>query len=160
MNECTHVATKSNPWPRRVTIVFLGMLFLIVSTIFYFEFFEEPYLSYKNIPLPTRMNQVYPGEVIPMTVQRCNTSGEMKVYKTTHTLHEVDKNLYYVLRDETVAVPAGCTTAISNINVVPKDVPAGRYIVFGTSEIHGRVRPHFVDWYSTTFFVIAKPDKE
>lgn len=152
MNEC--IQKRHSPWPMRIAIVFLALLSCLVSTIFYYQFFEEPYLSYKNVPLPTRMDQVYPGEVIPMTVERCNTSGEMKVYKTTHTLHEVEKNLYYVLRDETVAVPDGCTTAISNINVVPKDIPAGRYIVFGTSEIHGKLRTHFVDWYSTAFFVI------
>lgn len=130
----------------------------------YFYAFETPYLTYENLPFPSQ-TIAYPGEVVPLQVKRCNASDSIKNYNTTHGLERLDghnrpRGEYYTLPDVNVSIPPGCSVATSMANRLPDSIPPGRYKLYGTAEIRGLLRSHYVDWYSQPFEVIEKPQGE
>jgi hypothetical protein len=130
---------------------------VIIATAAYFYLFERPFLTYQNLPFSLTRPVVSPGEVVPLLVNRCNTASTIKNYNTSHTLQEVHTRTYYVLSDQQVSLAPGCTVSTSMINVLPTAIPPGRYKLFGTAEVHGVLRTHYVDWYSEEFDVVLKP---
>lgn len=128
-------------------------MFVTVAVLFYFWFLEEPWLSYKNIPFPPGISSVMAGDVIPLSVVRCNSSNKTHNYESSHALMNVVTHEPVILDDVKVLAPPGCTNAISLINRVPKDAPPGRYVAFGTAEVHGTLRDFHIEWRSEEFNV-------
>lgn len=133
-----------------------AMLVMSSGLTAYFMFFDEPFLTYENLPFPAMKEQLAPGEMIPVKIRKCNNSHEMKVYVVTRVIHEIDTNLHYALPDHPAVIPPGCLTTITTVHAIPANMPNGRYRVFGTAEFRGRFRMHSVEWFSTPFLVMAK----
>lgn len=122
------------------------------------KYYELPWLYYQNLPFPTMMPQVYPGDVAPLQVERCNSSGEKKLYNTTHNLRNEKTGLSEMLPDRRIDIDPGCHRTISKINTVPLTTKPGIYTVWGTGVIQMRIGEREVPWYSEKFEVLpAKP---
>jgi len=140
-----------------IAISLVAGMFLTVAILFYFWFFEKPFLEFKNIPFPPKLAQVLPGEIVPLSIERCNNDKQPRNYLSTHSLLNVETGQPILLPDVKVMIEPGCTTATSLLNRVPPEAPPGKYLVFGTAEVHGTIRDFYIDWRSEEFLVIAKP---
>lgn len=140
-----------------IAVTLVAGMFLTVSVLFYFWFFEKPFLTYKNIPFPPQMIQVYPGEIIPFHEERCNSDDKPRNYDSTHSLLNIDTHEPLLLPDVKIMIQPGCTTAVSLLNRVPPETPPGKYVVFGTAEVHGTIRDFYIEWRTQEFEVVAKP---
>jgi hypothetical protein len=125
---------------------FLGLLFL-----------EKPSIEYKNIPFPSPRTVIAQGQIVPLIINSCNNTDKPVNYSTTHALKRVQSGLtfYTVLPQVQIIAPPGCTFATTAINTLPLDLEPGRYILFGTAEVRGALRVHYVDWHSEEFDVVA-----
>lgn len=119
-------------------------------------YFEKPFLSYVNLPFPVRLAQVKAGEVIPLTVRRCNSSDVIRFYDVTHEIRSLSdpSRPPRILTSERVSIAPGCTEGVSLINMVPKNSPPGRYVVTGLGIVQGTARTFAVPWYSQPFEVV------
>lgn len=115
----------------------------------------EPWLVYRNLPFPPTVQQVAPGEIVPLRVVRCNNSDTSQTYSIARTL-EGAQGISYVLDDTIVQIEKGCTDQISLANRIPKDVAPGRYRIIGLTAIQGTIRTIYVPWTSLQFDVVAK----
>ena len=134
--------------------VITTIMFLVVA-IFYFVFFETPYLKYTNLPLPILGSNIHPGDVIPIHVARCNSDKVAHVYTLSRTLEKVANNgnarEYVLMRDLKIRVEPGCSEADSLVHIAPPETPKGQWILIGTADIQGRLVHHTVEWYSVPF---------
>src|SRR6266403_5467736 len=76
----TKTQTRLFHWLARtlaVLCVFILMLFI------WSKYFEEPYLTFQNLPFPV-LAKAYPGRVVPLAIERCNLSHWKRTYVTTH----------------------------------------------------------------------------
>jgi hypothetical protein len=131
----------------------LSMMFSAVLLIFWFLFFEKPWLTYENIPFPPVTPVVQSGHIVPLEVERCNHSGKEQIYTITHSLQSLDNGKFIILPDTVVSMEPGCFKQLSLINRVPDEVPSGNYKVIGMAEIRGKLKNHYVSWQSTPFVV-------
>lgn len=131
-------------------------LMAMSATVFYFLFFERPFLTYSNVPFPVTQPVIHPGDVVPLEVVRCNASNVTRTYTVSHTLESVPAGRNVVLPASPVTLPPGCTTALSLANELPANVPPGQYRLFGIAEVRGVLMVHYVEWYSKTFTVTPK----
>lgn len=148
---------KADTISNGIAISLVAGMFLTVSILFYFWFFESPFLTYKNIPFPPKILQVYPGEIVPFSVERCNSDAKPRNYQSTHSLLNIETHEPLLLPDVKVMIQPGCTTAESLLNRVPPETPPGKYVVFGTAEVHGTIRDFYIDWRTQEFTVLPKP---
>lgn len=140
----------------RFAIAFLMFVAFSFGALMYALFFEEPYLSYENLPFPPLTPIVIAGDVVPLQVQRCNRSDNPKTYEIEHSLKDVERNTTIVLPSLVVQIEPGCHKSVSLINLVPAETPSGRYRVVGLAKIQGFLRPHLVEWYSGEFVVVGR----
>lgn len=135
-----------------------GLLSLVCVGLFgYGWWFEKPALRYENLPFPVVLQQVRPGEIIPIRVRRCNDSNQEITYTVVHALHAVDSDVRYVMLPRlTTMGPNICETVTSMINDVPLDARPLRYKIVGAGIIQGSLRSFIVPWYSAPFEVVAK----
>jgi hypothetical protein len=133
------------------------MVVLVCGIVVWALWFERPFLSYKNLPFPTEMAVVRPGDVIPLRVARCNSSDTVRFYGITHELISLDRlnEPSSILRHETVALSPGCEESISRLNVIPPATQPGRYMARGIGIAQGMMRTFSVPWYSQPFEVVA-----
>ncbi len=151
---CLHPPGK---WQLPLAIVMVAVMFSIVGTLYFFLFFDKPFLSYKNLPFPPVVQHVAPGEIVALTVHRCNSKDRPQTYTTTHTLVNVHTNQFWILPNVTVAIQPGCILGTSLVNRVPEGAPPGLYKLFGMAEVPGVFRQHHVEWYTASFFVKEAP---
>lgn len=137
--------------------IFLALIASAVGTLFYMMVLEKPYLSYENLPLPTVLASVKPGEIMPLRVVRCNSDDVPHSYPLSHSLYNLDTGVYTLLQGFSVMISPGCDDAVSRLNRMPIDLPPGHYQLFGAAEIRGTIRTFVVDWHSEPFKVeVAK----
>ena len=126
-----------------------------------FLYFEPPWLSYANLPVPVLTSPLHAGDVIPLYVVRCNALGEVRVYNSTRTIERMGSRgevLEVIMLTPTViSAEAGCKPVTSRVNVTPADLKSGRYRAAGKAQIENSLRTHWVPWYSQEFDVVAKP---
>jgi hypothetical protein len=132
----------------------VSMMFATVGILFYFWFFEAPYLTFKNIPFPPVVTEAHPGDIIPLSIERCSSASKTKNYSTSHSLINVETNVNILLPDVRILIEPGCTSAVSLINRIPPETPPGKYIVIGTADISGTLREYHLDWRSQEFRVL------
>jgi hypothetical protein len=137
-------------WRSSWVLALIGALWWALAT-----YNEEPWLSYRNLPFEVAIPVVRPGEVIPLRVKRCNAEKTPQIYSIARTLENVRTGRQYVMPDSIVQLKPGCTEAISLANVVPPDVPFGRYKLNGLSQVQSSFRIHFIGWTSHEFEVIT-----
>ena len=135
--------------------VFLVLVAAAISTMFYFTLLEQPYLTYENLPFPTTVESVKQGEIIPVRVIRCNSDSTTHSFALSNSLYNIDTGQYTLLPGFSIMIAPGCTDAISRINRMPTDLLPGRYKLFGTAEIRGKIRTFIVDWNSAPFNVLS-----
>lgn len=135
-------------------VSFIALLCAMLTFMVYVLFVEKPFLTYENLPFPPQLMVVKPGEPVPLKVVRCNSSRRTQDYLTTHTMVGIENKLMIVLPDVRVTLSPGCQEGISLLNRVPDNVPAGTYQLFGTAEVRGTVRTHYVNWSSEPFYVM------
>lgn len=118
--------------------------------------FQPPYLTYENLPFPPHLKAVRAGEVMPLTVRRCNSSGTLQAYLVTHELDSLSNPAMaaIVMPALPTAIKPGCETVTSLINLVPAATPPGRYRIVGTGITQGALRSHVVPWHSEPFDVV------
>lgn len=140
----------------RVFYVLLATVIAMGAFLGYFFFLEPPYLTYENLPFPPHLKQVRQGEVMPLTVRRCNRSDEMKAYIVAHELQSlsVPPGKVVVMPSQLTTALPGCETVTSLINLVPAATPPGVYRVVGAALIEGHMSSHVVPWYSESFEVL------
>jgi hypothetical protein len=114
---------------------------------------EKPYLSYGNVPFPVLNNPVVRGQPVHLMVMRCNTDTKRRSYLLSRTLISTTGGPEYVLPASAASIAAGCHTDISAANVIPPDVPPGRYYIEGLAEVNGTLRTFIVNWHSQPFDV-------
>lgn len=133
----------------------VGALFGCVVLMLYGLFLERPFLTYENLPFPPQYKQVRPGEVIPLMVRRCSSSRQTQVYSVTHSLESADTNTLSVILppNEHVSIPPGCTTSLSLINRIPKEVPPGHYRIAGRARVDSLFGERWIPWFSEVFEV-------
>ena len=144
--------------PMLIAYVITLSIAAAVSVIFYFLFFEKPYLSYTNVPFPTLHSSAMPGQVMPIHVARCNSDSISHVYEVTRTLERVATGLnqpsdYIMMPNIRFAVKPGCSEGDTAAHIVPILTPPGRWRLVGLAEVRGVLKTHMVEFYSTAFDV-------
>ena len=138
----------------------VAMIGILVTIIFYYLFFEKPYLSYTNVPFPALQSVVHPGEAMPIHVARCNSDNVPHVYEITRSLERVNQKGeardYILLPDLRVQIKPGCSDADAQLHIIPAMTPSGTWRLVGLSEVHGVLVRHMVEWYSVPFRIEDK----
>ena len=123
----------------------------------YSIFFEEPFLSYKNVPFIVH-GQTIPGGPAASPVIRCSSSNKTEAYRTTRNFQKMGANQSaMVLPSVDVTVEPGCEPAISRVNIVPDGTLPGYYRFTGVASVEGMFITHKVSWGTAFFEVVAKP---
>ena len=122
------------------------------------KWFEPSWLSYQNLPFPAKITQVYPGDALPLEVERCNATNETQTYNTTHNLRNEKTHRSDMLQDKKTEVEPGCHRDTSRLNMIPIKTPPGIYSVWGTGMIQMRIGEREISWYSEKFEVLPAKD--
>lgn len=133
------------------------LLNVILCIFAYAYFIADPPLLYTNLPFEALKTTVHAGEVVPLTVGRCNTTNKVITYRLTHSIVNVKTRDRYVLPGveySDILVMPGCDTLVSMINQLPDSLPAGEYQIYGTARVEGQIRDYLLVWYSTPFQVV------
>jgi len=140
--------------------IFALLVAILAGSYLYSAVFEEPYLSYKEMPFAVQ-GLTYAGGPAVSHVIRCNSSGSTKSYTTTRGFQKMGSNqLPTILPSIDLTVEPGCEPAISRINIVPDNALPGWYRFVGVASVHGLLVWHEVPWSTNFFEVVAKPAKE
>ena len=131
--------------------VFNLMLVVIGMTGIYLMYFEQPFLSYGNLPFPVLTPKVKPGEAVSILVIRCNSDNRTRSYLLSHTL--VGGQLKIILPANSVSLDPGCRKEVSAVNVIPIGTSPGVYRVEGFAEVQGTIRASSIHWESESFEV-------
>lgn len=123
----------------------------------YFIFFEQPFLSYRNLPFPVITKAVKPGEAVQMVVSRCNSESITRISRVASVLVGPDAEVILPVTDAPIL--PGCSSSVSAVNVIPPGTPPGRYMLRGYGEVIGTFRTHMVEWESQFFDVIEGSQK-
>lgn len=127
----------------------------------WYGFLEPSWLSYpEGSRFPVERAEIKPGEVVPLRVARCNTSGEKQLYLIGGSLIRLDQPPEapvkpVVLAGAPVLIQPGCAIEGSRANVIPADTAPGVYFIDGLSVVNGRWRSTNVEWSSEPFRVAA-----
>jgi hypothetical protein len=132
----------------------LAVMASLTLAFVYLLFFEEPYLTYTNLPFDVLEPEVAQGGLITLKVARCNSTSQTQTYTLARSLQNLDAGDYVVLQDSLVQVQPGCTEAVSLANKVPAEVTPGLYRIIGLAMVDGTIRSHKVFWYSKPFRVV------
>jgi len=118
------------------------------------QYFEKPYLTYKNLPFPSFTEQAKPGELVQIRVERCSTSNKPEKYRMTRTMRNEVTREVSILPPIEVGIAPGCHRANSKLHFVPPSTPPGIYTLWGISTVGGYLRTHQIIWYSEPFEVL------
>jgi hypothetical protein len=127
---------------------------MALAAFVYVAFIEGPYLSYPDTPFPVVGTTFHAGEIVPLRVTRCNSDNRQHSYYLAHAVMNVKTKATYVMPEEYVQVPMGCTFGISFTHRLPVVLPPGQYIIFGGAQIRGTIRYFDVEWQSEPFVVV------
>ncbi len=91
-----------------------------------------------------------------MTVERCNSTDHLLGYTFDRTLQsDDDGNSPVILTSGATAIPPGCQTVQSRINLVPPGTPPGRYHLDSVTHVRGNWRTFDIPWSSQPFQVLG-----
>ncbi len=128
----------------------LGFLFFYT----YVTFIDASPLSYENVPFPVVKNTVIAGEIIPVSIERCNHSSAPIVYNVTRGVQNLQNKTVFQIEGNTTILDPGCTLAVSYSNRTPATLPSGQYRLYGAAITPGTFNDHSVIWYSEPFNVV------
>ena len=137
-----------------------ALILFVVCVYVYSRFIEKPTLSYTDLPFPTLVKAVHPGEVVTAIATRCNSSSTTLTYRTSRTLkRENSAQADIILQSVEISAAPGCSPVSTKANVVPEDTLPGFYRFAGVALIKGLMYDHEVGWNTDVFEVVAKPMK-
>ena len=126
----------------------------LVCTWVWAKYIDESWLYYQNRPFPLKLTQIYPGDVVPLEIERCNNSAEFRTYGTTHNLRDLKTGIITLLPDAKVEIEPGCHRGNSRFNIIPASQKTGTYTVFGRAIIGMRIGTREIPWESEPFEVL------
>jgi hypothetical protein len=135
---------------------------VIVGRVQYQNLPKPSPLSYRNLPFPPSKKRLVAGEVVPLLVDRCNSSDEVISYRVSHRIESTTTRLSYVLPgpiEQEASLEPGCTPMESLINTTSKDLSEDWYKIIGTASLTYREHTYIVVWYSEKFYVTAFKEK-
>jgi hypothetical protein len=141
-----------------LAVVALSLAALVLGGVLFGINVEQPYLRYTNLPFPAVSRTARAGEPVQLLVARCNDDQVRHGYLVTHMLRNLTTGNFVLLPDVWVEIAAGCTTGLSQLNIVPPGTPPGTYEASGRALVEGRFANHQVTWRSEPFEVV-KGDK-
>ena len=142
------------------SVLALLIMGLTAIGLVYILFVERPPLRYMNSPFPVLKNQVYPGDVLPLSVSRCSDANGRRVITSTRYLENIgddDDQEVLVLDMIAAIIPPGCVTQLVKIHRIPALTPPGTYRFIGATIVPGLIRDFQIEWSSAPFQVVAKP---
>lgn len=145
---------------RWLTVAAVAMVNIIFALLAYEFFWADPPMTYNNLPFPVQVGVVRPGEIVPLTVSRCNNTEEPLVYSMSHSLVNLETRERFILSGlsaQDIFLTPGCRVATSFAHRTPPDLTDGMYEIYGTARITGRTRDHLLIWHSVPFKVEAAP---
>lgn len=140
----------------RNTLIVLALVQVAVLVWILSQFFEPPWLTYTNQPFPVEKRLYKPGDAVPITVSRCNTSGESRAYLITVELLSIDhpqKNSRVATAITGEPAEVGCTVYVNRNNYLPLGTSPGHYRFRGQAWIEGRINGRWIEWKSQPFRV-------
>ena len=141
--------------PIKIMLWLAGISFTACVCLFVYGYFiEKPYLRYQNLPFPPLRQQIHAGDVVTLSVERCNDSDQKQTYITSHAIHNEGTKVLVLLPPVSVDIEAGCHRANSQVNHSPADTKPGIYTFQGTATVPGLLRMFNVHWYSESFEVV------
>lgn len=128
---------------------------MCAAILFWGFFIEVPYLSYTNLPFPPTVKRVLPGEIVPLTVRRCNSKAIKQTYAVSREMRPADVSRpVLLLTMQAAPIDPGCTEGISRLHIVPLDAAPGVYSIHGLGFAQGTLRTFAVPWFSGPFEVV------
>jgi hypothetical protein len=137
-----------------ITVFLWAAVAALTATAFYAVVLDQPYLSYPTNPMPTVGDTFKAGDVVPITIVRCNNSGQAKALVGSKAL----VNVTHPAAVEPVLIlinaEPGCTTPfVSTNNRLPDDLAPGIYRYVGNVPVNGFLRTFEVQWQTQEFEV-------
>lgn len=109
---------------------------------------------YKNIPFPAEnVSLSHPPIVVPIQVERCNTTDAALDYEFTRTVVNDGTGTVVILANGKANIPPGCQKVRSQLQGIPADLTPGRYHIDGTTTVKGQWATYTVPWHTQTFDV-------
>lgn len=161
--------------PRKVTasirmlwaaVFIIGLLIgASLSVVIYYAQYEEPWLSYPNLPFKVTTKTVEPGHDVIFVADRYNT-GPRRSYTVSRSLHCQQFAIDVLLASASVPVRAGYSeddvpvpipqkmTGPDGVTAIPLP-PGGPCYVDGTAEVQGTIRRFLLDWRTDEFYIVA-----
>jgi hypothetical protein len=132
------------------------VLVLACGATYGYSLVEPPYLYYQNLPFPA-LQRVHAGEIVTLSVERCNRSDETQTYVTTHNIRSAATRTSFILPTVPISIEPGCWRDTSPANRVPLGTPPGSYDVWGVAIIKGMFgAERQIKWYSESFQVLGE----
>jgi len=136
-----------------ILVRFVSVLgFIGVGMYFWGQYIEQPYLTYRNLPFPAGQ-KAYPGELVPLIVERCSTSAKPEKFSMTRNMRNENTREVTLLPPIETSIAPGCHRASSKLHHVPENLTPGTYTIWGITTVKGFFRDHEVIWYSEPFEV-------
>lgn len=130
------------------------MLILILATLpNWMSLIERQPMVYTNVPFPVE-SPAHADQALKITVERCNFSGRDLTYTFTRTVKNTQTGETWALPLGGADIEPGCLTVQSRVNVLPDDLPPGRYVLSAVSQVPGQYRVFTVPWRTQEFEVV------
>lgn len=139
----------THSWPFAV----IALAFVLLTLPSWAALLETAPLTYDNIPFPVE-SPVHSGDVLRVTVERCNRSSGALSYTLSRTLTNTESKETWALPMGGSDIPPGCQAVQSRLNILPDDLPPGRYVLSAVSQVPGRFRTFAVSWRTQEFEVV------
>jgi hypothetical protein len=133
---------------------------LLLLVIFYETLFAPPVIIYTNVPFPVETPVVHPGDAVTFIVGRCANdplSSDPVTYTFTRDLvrTDADPQVRTGIPNGSSDVPHGCEPSFhSSLNIIPTNIPSGRYFLEGTSTAVGKFKVTVAKWHSQEFEIV------
>ena len=118
--------------------------------------FQVTPLEYHNVPFPVVEPVVKAGDVLTLTVSRCNRTNEVLPYTVARILIDLKTGAKTQLTDASSFIPPGCETVDSKLSAIPETTISGEYRIDGVSTARVGSRVWNVEWSTQPFKVMGR----
>jgi hypothetical protein len=152
----TSVSTNPPRWGILILVFGLALVAigLAVNASLLFNLLAPPAARFPS-PFPVLNSPLHAGDTLILQVTRCawDITGDDPVrVTTTRSLVSADSPTIVVLPSVDVDIPTGCQTVQSRLNIIPDDLPPGRWRLQGSNTARNKTVP-----FSSEPFVVLGP---
>lgn len=113
-----------------------------------------PPLVYRNVPFPVLTARAYPGDMLPLLVDRCVYGNAPLIYTFTRMLVPDEPGRPGIVMSASGSMaPPGCLTVESRLTELPDLIAPGRYHLEAITTIGGTWKTWQIPWRSEVFEV-------